>query len=74
MMNYKWYLMVLGHHMMILAGTWAVKVGTAWYYMVQGQQRAFMPIYTGKKWRFGQVLLMPDTHTQSTEYRATQLV
>ena len=24
MMNYKWYLMVLGQYMMILAGTWSV--------------------------------------------------
>ena len=34
MMNYKWYLMVLGQYMTILAGTWSVKVGTAWWYMV----------------------------------------
>ena len=31
MMNYKWYLMVLGQYMTILAGTWSVEVGTAWY-------------------------------------------
>ena len=31
MMNYKWYLMVLGQYMTILAGTWSVYVGTAWY-------------------------------------------
>ena len=31
-----------------------------------------MPVYIGKKWRFGQVLLMPDR--QTTEDRATQLL
>ena len=31
MMNYKWYLMVLSQYMTILAGTWSVSVGTAWY-------------------------------------------
>ena len=28
MMNYKWYLMILGQYMTILAGTWSVYVGT----------------------------------------------
>ena len=49
MMNYKWYLMVLGQYMTILAGTWSVFVGTAWYYVVQGQQRACMPVYILEK-------------------------
>ena len=31
MMNYKWYLMVLGQYIMILAGTCSVQVGTAWH-------------------------------------------
>ena len=31
-----------------------------------------MPVYIGKKWRFGRVTLMP--HSQTTEYNATQLV
>ena len=42
MMNYKWHLMVLGQYMTILAGIWSVEIGTAWYYVVQGQQRACM--------------------------------
>ena len=41
MMNYKWYLMVLGRIRSVL-------VGTAWYEVVQGQQRACMPVYIGK--------------------------
>ena len=48
MMNHKWYLMVAGQYMTILVGTWSVSVGTAWYYVVQGQQRACMPVYIGK--------------------------
>ena len=34
MMNYKWYLMVLGQYMTILAITWSVFVGTR--YLVLG--------------------------------------
>ena len=45
MMNYKWYLVVLGQYMAILAGTWSVFVGTAWYWVEQGQQRACIPVY-----------------------------
>ena len=40
--------MVLGQYMEILAGTWwigSVYVGTAWYWVVQGQHRALMPVY-----------------------------
>ena len=42
MLNFKWCLMVLGQYMTILAGIWSVKIGTAWYYVVQDQQRACM--------------------------------
>ena len=49
MMNYKWCLMVLGQYITILAGIWSVKIGTAWYYVVQDQYRAYMPIYIGKR-------------------------
>ena len=48
MMNYKCYLMVLGQYMMIVAGTWSVFVGTAWYWVEQGQQRACIPVYVWK--------------------------
>ena len=48
MMNYKWYQQVLGQYKAILSGTESVKTGTAWYYMVQGQHRACMPVYIGK--------------------------
>ena len=34
MMNYKWYLMVLGQYMTILTGTWSV-LGT-WYLVLLG--------------------------------------
>ena len=33
---------------LVLGGTGSVKTGTAWYYMVQGQHRACMPVYIGK--------------------------
>ena len=38
MMNYKWYLMVLGHYMTILAGTWykLVLLGIRWYMVSKG--------------------------------------
>ena len=40
MMNYKWYLMVLGQCMTVLAGTLSVKVGTGtgirWYKVSKG--------------------------------------
>ena len=44
-------------------------------YIVLCQQRAYACIYW-KKWRFGRVTPMPDilTHSQTTEYRATQLL
>ena len=41
--------MVLGQYMAILAGTWSVLVSTAWYHVVQGQHRAYMPEYIGKR-------------------------
>ena len=37
--NYKWYLMVLGQYMTILAGTWSVKLvllGITWYRVSKG--------------------------------------
>ena len=44
--------MVLGQYIwqywLVLGGTGSVKVGTAWYFMVQGQYRAFMPAYIEK--------------------------
>ena len=47
-----------------------VLLGIRWYMV---RQRACMPVYIGKKWRFGRMLPMPDIR-QTTEYRATQLV
>ena len=74
MMNYKWYCLVLG-------GTGSVKTGTAWYYMVQGQHRACMPVYietgvTGETdlGRCHRCLTDRLTNTQTTEYSPTQLV
>ena len=39
MMNYKWYLMVLGQYMTILAGTWSVLLvllDIRWYMVSKG--------------------------------------
>ena len=62
MMNYKWCLMVMGQYMIILAGTWSVLVSTAWYHVVQGQHRAYMPLYI---WGFGLVTPMPQRQTDN---------
>ena len=47
----------------------------AFIYCIGSAKGLYACIYW-KKWRFGQVLPMPDTHTdrQTTEYRATQLL
>ena len=54
-----WYLVSLSWYCLVLGGT-----GSAW---------ACMPVYIGKKWRFGRSLPMPHV-SQTTEYSATQLV
>ena len=46
-----------------------VLIGIRWYRFSRGLVYACL---YWKKWRFGQVLLMPDI--QTTEYSATQLV
>ena len=53
-----WYLVSISWHCLVLGGTWSAKGLYACIYW--------------KKWRFGRVLPMPDT--QTSEYRATQLV
>ena len=55
MMNYKWYLMALGQYMTILAGTWSVKVGTAWLLGGTGPAEGLDACIHWKKWRFGRV-------------------
>ena len=57
-----WYLVSISWYCLILGGTWSAKGLYACIYW--------------KKWRFGQVLPMPDTQTdrQTTEERATQLL
>ena len=54
---------------------WLVLGSAAWYLVVQGQYRAFMPVSIGK-WRFGRVLPMCYSLTgrQTTKYSTTQLV
>ena len=77
MMNYMQYLMVLGQYMMILTGTWSVKVGTACFQVVQGQQGACMPLYIGKSGDLVgcyRCLTHRQTDKQTTEYSATELV
>ena len=62
MINYKWYLMVLGQLV-------------SWYCLVSGGTGSVKGLYACiycKKWRFGRVLPMPDR--QTTEDSATQLV
>ena len=54
--------MVLGQLMMILAGTWQYKLvllGIRSYMVSKG----LVCLYILEKWRFGQVLPMPDTLT-----------
>ena len=53
-----WYLVSISWYCLILGGPWSAKGLYACIYW--------------KKWRFGQVLPMPDR--QTTEYRATLLV
>ena len=57
-----WYLVSISWYCLVLGGTWSAK-------------GLYSCIYW-KKWRFGRVTPMPDTltHSQTTEYRATQLV
>ena len=57
-----WYLVSISWYCLILGGTWSAKGLYACIYW--------------KKWRFGRVTPMPDilTHSQTTEYSATQLV
>ena len=71
---------------MILGGTGSVYddtewylVSICWYYLVLGGTGSAKGLYAcmyWKTWRFGRVLLMPDTltHSQTAEYGATQLV
>ena len=53
-----WYLVSISWYCLLLGGTWSAKGLYACIYW--------------KKWRFGQVTPMP--HTQTSEYRATQLL
>ena len=53
-----WYLVSISWYCLVLGGTWSAKGSYACIYW--------------KKWRFGRVLPMPDT--QTSEYRATQLL
>ena len=53
-----WYLVSISWYCLVLGGTGSAKGLCACIYW--------------KKWRFGQVTPMPDSHT--TEYSATQLV
>ena len=61
-----WYLVSISWYCLILGGTWSAEGLYACIYW--------------KKWRFGQVTPIPDTlthsltHSQTTEYRATQVV
>ena len=64
MMNYKWYLMVLGQYMTILAGTWSVKLvllGIRWYRVNKG----LVCLCILEEWRFGRVTPIPHTLTHS---------
>ena len=67
------YWVSIRRYCLVLGGTGSVKTGTAWYYMVQGQHRACMPVYIGKS---GDLVGWHRclTYSQTTEYRATQLV
>ena len=67
---------------MVLGGTGSVYDDTGWYFVSiswyclvfggRGSAKGLYACIYWKKWRFGQVLPMPDR--QKTEYRATQLV
>ena len=41
------YWVSIRQNWLVLGGTGSVQTGTAWYYVVQGQHRAFMPVYIG---------------------------
>ena len=68
---------------MVLDGTGSVYDDTGWYlvsiswycYVLggTGSAKGLCACIYWKKWRFGQVLLMPDTQTDNRIYRATQL-
>ena len=74
-----WYLVVQGQFGVVL-------VGTEWYWVsitqyclglsCIGSAKGLYACIYWKKWRFGRVTPMPHTltHSQTTEYRATQLV
>ena len=67
------YWVSIRRYCLVLGGTGSVKTGTAWYYMVQGQQRACLPVYIGKS---GDLVGWHQclTYIQTTEYSAPQLV
>ena len=70
-----WYLVVLGQYGAVLVGTWWYWVSITRYCLVLsciGSVKCLYACIHWKKWRFGRVLPIP--HTQTTEYRATQLV
>ena len=60
--RYGWHLVSISWYCLVLDGTGSAKGLYACIYW--------------KKWRFGRVTPMPDTltHSQTTEYRATQLL
>ena len=76
MMNYKWYLMVLGQYTYDDTGWyfffiyyWYL-VSISWYCLVLGGTGSAKGLYAcayWEKWRFGRVLSMPDTHTAENE-------
>ena len=59
---------------MSLDGAGSVLVGTTWYWVVQGQNRAFRPVYIEKVEIWLGVTDPSQTDTQTAKYSATQLV
>ena len=72
-------MVVLGQYMAVLVGTWCYWVSITQYCLglsCIGSAKGFYACIYWKKWRFGRVTPMPHTltHSQTTEYRATQLL
>ena len=72
MMNYKvklvgtsWYWVSMWRYWMVPGGTGSSYTGTAWYLVVHGQYKAFMPVYFFNKYRFGWVLPIPHRLTDN---------
>ena len=69
-----WYLVVQGQFVVVLVGTWWYWFSITQYCLVLsciGSVKYACIYWT--KWRFSRMLPMPDI-SQTTEYRATQLV